>query len=214
MLAGFIKGIILGILLGISVGPVIFAIIKQSINNGHKAGYAFIAGISLSDISVVVICNFFGSFFQEALSHQKTIAIVGGSFLIALGIYTFFFKKEPHEDANLEAKVLGKRQLLGIFATGYIINILNPGIFLFWFAWSATIIADAANEAHPSRYRFIVYGTCLLVVLLTDILKVKLAGILKPKLTQKNLHLINQIVGGLMIIFGLFLIVKQLFFNK
>ncbi len=214
MLAGFIKGIILGILLGVSVGPVIFAIIKQSINNGRRAGYAFIAGISLSDISVVFIFNFFGSFFQEALSHQKIIAIVGGSFLIALGIYTFFFKKEPHEDANLEAKMLGKRQLLGIFATGYIINILNPGIFLFWFAWSATIIADAANETFPGRYRLIVYSTCLLTVLLTDILKVKLAGILKPKLTTKNLHIINQIVGALMVIFGLFLILKQLFFNK
>ncbi len=214
MLAGFIKGIILGILLGISVGPVIFAIIKQSINNGHKAGYAFIAGISLSDISVVVVCNFFGSFFQEALSHQKMIALVGGCFLIGLGIYSYFFKKEPHEDATLEASVLSKRDLAGIFATGYIINILNPGIFLFWFAWSATIIADAANEAFPMRYRFIVYGTCLLTVLCTDILKVKLAGILKPKLTSKNLHIINQIVGALMVIFGLFLIVKQLFFNK
>jgi threonine/homoserine/homoserine lactone efflux protein len=214
MLAGFIKGIILGILLGISVGPVIFAIIKQSINNGHKAGYAFIAGISLSDTSVVVICNFFSSFFQEALSHQKMIALIGGCFLIGLGIYSYFFKKEPHEDATLEAKVLRKRDLAGIFASGYIINILNPGIFLFWFAWSATIIADAANETYPRRYRFIVYGTCLLTVLCTDILKVKLAGILKPKLTQKNLHLINQIVGALMVIFGLFLIVRQLFFNK
>ncbi|MDI9366342.1 MAG: LysE family transporter [Flavobacterium sp.] len=214
MLAGFIKGIFLGILLGVSVGPVIFAIIKQSINNGHKAGYAFIAGISLSDITVVVICNFFGSFFKEALSHQKTIALVGGCFLIGLGIYTYFFKKEPHEDAKLEAAVISKRDLAGIFATGYIINILNPGIFLFWFAWSATIIADAAHEAFPVRYRFIVYGTCLLTVLCTDILKVKLAGILKPKLTQKNLHLINQIVGVLMVIFGLFLIIKQLYFNK
>ena len=214
MWAGFIKGIILGFLLGVSVGPVIFAIIKQSINNGHKAGYAFVAGISISDISVVIICNFFSSIFQEALSHQKMIAIVGGSFLIALGIYTFFFKKEPLEDASLEAKVLGKRQLLGIFASGFLINILNPSIFIFWFAWSATIVADAANELHPNEYRFIVFGTCLLFVLFTDILKVKLAGILKPKLTPKNLHRINQFVGVLMIGFGAFLIVKQLYFNK
>ncbi len=214
MFAGFVKGIILGFLLGVSVGPVIFAIIKQSINNGHKAGYAFVAGISLSDISVVVICNFFSTIFQEALSHQKIIAIVGGSFLIAFGIYTFFFKKEPHEDTRLEAKVLGKRQLLGIFASGYLINILNPGIFIFWFAWSATIVADAANEPHPNEYRFIVFGTCLLFVLLTDILKVKLAGILKPKLTVKNLHRINQFVGILMVGFGAFLIIKQLYFNK
>lgn len=214
MIAGFIKGIILGFLLAISVGPVIFAIIKQSINNGHKAGYAFVAGISISDISVVLICNFFSSIFQIALSHQKAIATVGGIFLIALGIYTFFFKKEPHEDAKLEAKVLDKRQLAGIFISGFLINILNPGIFIFWFAWSATIIADAATEIHPIQYRIIVFGTCLLVVVISDILKVKLAGILKPKLTPKNLHRINQFVGVLMLGFGIFLIVKQLFLTN
>ncbi len=211
MLAGFIKGIVLGFLLAISVGPIIFAIIKQSINNGHKAGYAFVAGIAMSDLSVVVICNFFSTIFQEALSHQKAIAIVGGSFLIVLGVYTFFFKKEPHEDAKLEAKVLGKKQMIGIFASGYLINILNPGIFIFWFAWSATILADAVTEPHPIQYRIIVFGTCLLFVIITDILKVQLAGILKPKLTPKNLHRINQFVGVLMLAFGIFLIAKRIF---
>jgi threonine/homoserine/homoserine lactone efflux protein len=38
MIAAIIKGLGLGVLLAISVGPVIFAILKQSINNGHKAG--------------------------------------------------------------------------------------------------------------------------------------------------------------------------------
>ncbi|MBC7650599.1 MAG: LysE family translocator [Deinococcales bacterium] len=214
MLPGLFKGIVLGLLLAVSVGPVIFAIIKQSINNGHKAGYAFIAGISISDISVVLICNFFSNIFQAALSHQKAIALIGGSFLIALGVYTFFFKKEPHEDIKLEAKILRKRELAGIFVSGYLINILNPGIFLFWLAWSTTIFADAATEAHPIQYRIVVFGTCLLIVLISDILKVQLAGILKPKLTPKNLHRINQFVGILMIGFGVFLIVKQLFLTN
>ena len=45
MFEAIIKGLILGILLGISVGPVIFSILKQSLNNGHRGGYAFIAGV-------------------------------------------------------------------------------------------------------------------------------------------------------------------------
>ena len=66
MIAPFLKGILLGLILSISVGPVIFAIIKQSINNGHKAGYLFVAGVSASDISLVLICNFFTSLFNTA----------------------------------------------------------------------------------------------------------------------------------------------------
>ena len=65
MLAPLIKGLVLGLILSISVGPVIFAIIKQSIYNGHKAGYIFVAGVSASDISLVIACNFFTSLFTD-----------------------------------------------------------------------------------------------------------------------------------------------------
>ena len=43
MIAALAKGFALGLLLSISVGPVIFSVIKQSLNNGHKGGFAFIA---------------------------------------------------------------------------------------------------------------------------------------------------------------------------
>ncbi len=210
MFEGFIKGIVLGFLLAISVGPVIFAIIKQSINNGHKAGYFFVAGISLSDVTVVVVCNFFSALFKAVLSHQQALAIIGGIFLVGLGVYTFFFKKEDIDEIKTDIKILRKRDLVGIFVSGYLINILNPGIFLFWLAWATGIMVDAATQEHPVQYKIIVFGTCLLFVLLSDILKVQLAGYLKPKLTQKNLHRINQFVGLLMIGFGAFLLVKQL----
>ena len=53
----FLKGITLGFLLSIAVGPVIFSIIKQSLNNGHRGGMAFVAGVSASDIALVLISN-------------------------------------------------------------------------------------------------------------------------------------------------------------
>jgi threonine/homoserine/homoserine lactone efflux protein len=41
MLEAFLKGITLGLLLSISVGPVLFSVIKQSLNNGHKVKAAW-----------------------------------------------------------------------------------------------------------------------------------------------------------------------------
>jgi threonine/homoserine/homoserine lactone efflux protein len=100
MLAPIIKGLVLGIFLSISVGPVIFAIIKQSINNGHKAGYTFVAGVSASDITLVLVCNFFTTLFTMALSHSTAIAVTGSIFLIIVGIYTLFFKKVKTDEEN------------------------------------------------------------------------------------------------------------------
>lgn len=204
MLAPLIKGLVLGIFLAISVGPVIFAILKQSINNGHKAGYVFVAGISASDISLVLICNFFTAIFNQALNHKTFIAIAGSIFLVIMGVYTLFFKKvKTDEDNNIIDKKFRKRDLFAIFLSGYFINILNPGVFLFWFAWTAAILADSQTSAHPLEYRAIVFGTCLLFVLLTDIAKVALAARLRSKLTPKILTNINRLSGLILIGFGI-----------
>lgn len=203
MIAPLLKGILLGLILSISVGPVIFAIIKQSINNGHKAGYLFVAGVSASDISLVLVCNFFTSLFNTALSHKTTIAIAGSIFLIAVGVYTLFFKKvHTDEENNIADKKFRKRDYAAIFLSGYFMNTLNPGVFLFWFAWTAAILADAQTAEHPTEYRLIVFGTCLVFVLLSDILKVVLAGKLRSRLTAKNLHYINKLSGLILIGFG------------
>jgi len=204
MLEPLIKGLVLGVFLAISVGPVIFAILKQSINNGHKAGYIFVAGISASDILLVVICNLFTSLFTTLINHKTAIAIAGSIFLVCFGIYTIFFKKvKTDEDNNLIQKQFRTHHYIGIFVSGFLINILNPGVFLFWFAWTAAILTDSQTTPHPLQYRLIVFITCLLFVLLTDILKVVLASRLRSRLTPKILRVINKISGLILIGFGI-----------
>ena len=206
VVAAFIKGLALGLLLCISVGPVIFSIIKQSINNGHKGGYFFIAGVSASDVSIVLVCNLFSALFQSAMDHERMIGIAGSIFLVCLGIYNVFFKKaEVADKADVRTKVFRKRDLAGIFFSGFLMNTLNPGVFLFWFAAAATIIADGKLEPHPIQYRIIVFATCLIFVLLTDILKVLGANKIRSKLTPHNIHIINRISGLIMIGFGIVL---------
>lgn len=203
-LAAIIKGLILGVFLAISVGPVIFAILKQSINNGHKAGYVFVAGISVSDICIVLICNLATSLFTLALSHKTAIAVAGSIFLVTLGVYTLFFKKvKVDEDNKLVKKTFRKRDLAAIFLSGMLINALNPGVFLFWFAWTTAINIDSQSTPHPAEYRAIVFITCLLFVLATDVAKVALASRLRSKLTPKILRIINKISGLILIGFGI-----------
>ncbi len=204
MIAPILKGLLLGVFLAISVGPVIFAILKQSINNGHKAGYIFVAGISISDITLVLICNLFTSLFDSALNHKTFIAVAGSIFLVIMGIYTLFFKKvKTDADNNIVEKKFETHHYIGIFISGFFINILNPGVFLFWFAWTAAILADSQTANHPNEYRAIVFITCLLFVLLTDLAKVGLAAKLRSKLTPNILRNINRLSGLILIGFGL-----------
>lgn len=211
MVEAIITGLTLGLLLAISVGPVIFAIIKQSLNNGHVGGYAFIAGVSASDISLVLVCNVLSSLFQKALDNKVAIGVTGSVFLLIIGIYTLFFKKVVFtEDNSVHAKQFKKRELAGIFLSGYFMNTLNPGVFIFWLAATAKIQAQASFHPHPIRYLITVFVVCLAFVLTTDIAKVLLAGKIRTKLTPHNIHIINKISGIILIGFAMALIIGLL----
>jgi threonine/homoserine/homoserine lactone efflux protein len=203
MIAPLLKGLLLGFLLSISIGPVIFAILKQSLTNGRRAGYIFVAGVSASDIALLTICNIFTALFAMVLSHKTMIALLGAGFLLLMGLYTIFFKKikfEPGEEDK--EKTMRKRDLLAIFASGFFMNTLNPSVFLFWFAWTAAIGVSAIESNNALHYKLIVFGTCLLFVLISDLAKVALAGVLRPGLTQKNMVFINRISGVIILVFS------------
>lgn len=193
----------LGLILSISLGPVIFAILKQSITNGRKAGYIFVAGVSTSDIGLLLIANIFTGIFLLVLDHKAFIALAGAGFLLLLGLYTLFFKKIKIESDEMgEEKVFRKRDYLGIYFSGFLMNALNPSVFIFWFAWTAAIGASAAETNNPVQYKFLVFATCLVFLLLSDFIKVALASRLRPSLTEKNLIWINRISAIIILVFS------------
>ena len=57
MFQAFITGITMGLYLAVSVGPILFTVIKQSLENGSRGGFSFVAGIWLSDFFFVVLSN-------------------------------------------------------------------------------------------------------------------------------------------------------------
>ena len=73
MFEALLKGLTLGLLLSISIGPIIFSIIKQSLNSGHRGGIAFVLGVSASDIALVLISNVFTELFGYIVEHKDFI---------------------------------------------------------------------------------------------------------------------------------------------
>lgn len=197
VISALLKGFALGLMLSISVGPVIFSIIKQSINHGHKGGFAFIGGVSASDITIVVISNLFTKLFDNLIEYKLPIGLGGSALLIALGIYITFLKKIKVKAAGLPDTEIETHHYIKIFLSGYFINILNPGVIGFWLLTSTSLVV------HPQNYRIIVYITCLIIVASFDIIKVMLAGRIRQKLTPHNIHLINRISGMILIAFGI-----------
>jgi len=208
MLEALLKGITLGLLLSISVGPVLFSVIKQSLNNGHKGGMAFILGVSASDITLVLISNVFTQLFSSLSSRQVEIGIVGSVFLIVMGIYFLFFKKIKVNTEGQQVFAFSKTDYAKIFLSGYFMNTLNPAVFIFWLTTSTTFIS------HTIEQRLVIFLTCLGIVFSSDFAKVMLAGKIRNRLTPHNIHIINRVNGIILIGFGIALIWGLLLFAK
>lgn len=207
MIEAIIKGFTLGLVLSISVGPVLFTIIKQSLNNGHKGGLAFVFGVSASDVSMVLLVNLFTELFAELKEHKNAVGIVGCVFLVAMGIYYLFFKKIKVDEQGNQVMRMRKRDFAKVFLSGYFMNTLNPSVFIFW------IYASTAVINHSLEKRVVAFVTCLVWMLGTDILKVFLAGKIRNRLTPHNIHILNRINGFILIIFGIALIWGLLFYG-
>lgn len=202
-----IKGLALGLLLSISVGPVIFSIIKQSLNNGHRGGMAFVIGVSASDITLVLVSNVFTEAFSYLVSHKQFIGIAGSVFLIGMGVFFLFFKKIKVDDSGVQVVLLRKRDYVKTFFSGYFMNTLNPAVFIFWLTTSTTLITLSVEN------RIIAFITCLVFVLATDILKVMMAQKIRKKLTPHNIQWLSRLNGLILLGFGVVLLWGLIFYS-
>lgn len=205
MVDAFLKGLAISLLLIFSVGPVIFTIIKQSINHGRRGGFSFIIGVWISDVIWVVLSNGFSEAIKTLLDFKIPIGIAGCCFLIGMGIYFAFIKKikprSQRETVVIAGDVItpaGKRtNYFAIMSSGFIINTLNPAVISFW-----VIMAASLASVYSLYDRVIIFSTCLGINMMADVGKVLGAGKIGKTLSDRVILIINRVSGILYLVFG------------
>ena len=208
MTEALLKGLALGLVLILSVGPVIFTIIKQSVNNGKEGGFSFVTGVWLSDILLVMFSNAFSDWVTHVLQYKKTIGGAGSIFILAMGIYFVFFKKiNLKTGAQTRDLRFTKTDFTKLALSGFLINTLNPSVIFFWL-----LNATAFAVSHSLRQRIVIFSVCLASNMIADVGKVLMAGKLRERLTLANMKIINKVSGTILIGFGLALLYGSVFF--
>ncbi len=207
MTEALIKGLALGLFLTLSVGPVIFTIVKLSLNYGKQGGFSFVSGVWISDIVLVVVSNVFSEWVTQLLQYKQAIGMVGSSVLVIMGVYFAFFKKVVlRTESESKEFRFGAGHVARLALSGFLINTLNPSVIFFWL-----INATAFAVTHTLKQRIIIFSTCLLFNIAADIAKIFLAGRLRERLTLRNMSIINKLSGVILIAFGLALFYSSIF---
>ena len=208
MTRAILEGAFLGLSLAFLVGPTFISLIQTSIQRGFKAGVQFAIGISLSDISLIAL-SYLGllQIFSSAQQHL-TLGIVGGSILIAFGIITFKRNYSIPTHIPITARVSSGR-FFKYFTKGFLLNILNPFLLIFWIGVMGLV---SAKYTIPSKEVQVFFSACIVTVFSTDLVKVIISRKIGENLNKKKLILLNRFAGSMLILFGIILILRVMFF--
>ena len=211
----------IGFLLSIMIGPVFFVLLEISITKGFKSAMIFDVGVLLSDLFYIVISLFF-AYQLKGLGEVKNnliLTILGGTLFIAYGVYNLFFKQVKMGIGAIDNEILDpENQLVKstknkdnsmLVLKGFMLNLLNPGVVVYWLAIIAKgfdLVAPYQSDAHIAIFITIILGTYFGI----DCIKAYVANKIKPLVTVNLLRGLNILIGVVFLGTGIFLILRQL----
>lgn len=144
--------------LAISPGPDNIFVLTQSIVNGKKKGLATVAGLMMGCLVHTTLLAFGVSvLIKENETIYQLIKLFGAAYLLFLAYKVF---KSPSE-IYLNTQGLENKSLGELFKQGFIMNVLNPKVTIFFLAFfPGFLFSDKLNTI----FQFYILGFIFIVV--------------------------------------------------
>ncbi|MBP8791568.1 MAG: LysE family translocator [Lutibacter sp.] len=134
-------------LLTIMPGPDIIYVLVQSISNGKKYGIAtsfgLVSGILVHTTLVAVGVS---AIINQSESLFFTLKLFGAFYLV------FLAYKAYKSDAEINLKKVEKKELLQLFKQGFIMNVVNPKVTIFFLAFLPGFLYSTAQSTLVQLY--------------------------------------------------------------
>jgi threonine/homoserine/homoserine lactone efflux protein len=191
-----IRGLIIGISIAATVGPMSILCINRTLHRGQLYGLVSGLGIATADGVYGAIAGFGLTVITGFLvSEQMWIRLIGGLFLIYLGIKTVISR--PTE----RAAVARGNGYAGAYVSTFLLTLTNPLTILSFAAIFAGIGVGGASKSYLSA-TLVVGGVFLGSVSWWCILTSGIS-LLRKRFTARWLLWINRISGIIILLFGI-----------
>ena len=208
--------ILIGVFLSliVNMGPAFITLVQTSLHRGFKSAAWFATGVILNDAMVITLCILTSVQVVMHSSKEAAVACIGaGVILLLFGIFTYRKKVKDREQREQlieqRSEEIMKNQedkpsWFVFLGKGFILNILNPFVWLFWFS----AVAIVAGNMGGNKVSTIVFFSIILAsTYALELLKAWGAAKLKIFLTPERTTLINKIAGVLLMLCGAYFII-------
>jgi threonine/homoserine/homoserine lactone efflux protein len=197
----FLRGFAIGLALAAPVGPVGVLCIRRALSHARMSAFLSSMGAALGDTVLGSIAGFGISYVSSFLESEQTlIRIVGGIFLIAIGIRTFrMHGDDQSQSANTPSSVLKD------FISTFIITITNPATLLSAFGVFAALGGAITPSDRAAAWKLVLGmfgGSTIWWLVLSAV-----AGSVRARMKSIRLDIVNRAAGLVLIGFGVVILV-------
>ena len=193
-----VRGLIIGFSIAAPVGPIGVLCIQRTLSKGRIYGQLSGLGAATADGTYGLIAGFGLTFISSFLIGQQLwIRLIGGVFLLYLGLRTILSRPAQREQAT----TIKGENLLAAYVSTLFLTLTNPLTILSFAAIFAGIGAGGANRSYLSAAVLVLgvfLGSALWWVILSGGV-----SILRTKLNTQALRWVNRISGTIIMVFGL-----------
>ena len=198
-----LRGLVIGFSIAAPVGPIGVLCIRRTLAQGRLFGLVSGLGAASADAIYGCVAGFGLTFISNFLVNQQVwLRLVGGVFLLYLGLKTLLAK--PTEQANFTKE----NRLVGTFASTFFLTITNPMTIISFVAiFSGLGLASTSGDYASAGVLIlgVFIGSALWWLILSGGV-----GVFRAKFDPRKLRWVNRVSGAVITGFGIVALVSAM----
>lgn len=200
------KGMLVGLMVSIPLGPMGVLIIQKTLHKGALSGFVAGMGAASADLFYAMVAAFgLGFVINTVQTHELLLQIIGGIFLIGIGLKIYFDNPIRQIRQKRQGKV-SKTGLLGDYLSLFFLTVSNPITVVVFMAVFAGM--SVFGESSSILGEFLVVLGVLLGGGVWWYTLSTLVNIFRKKFRLRVLITINRVSGMIIAILGALVILS------
>lgn len=193
----FLDGLFTGLILQVAIGPVFFYILSLAFTRSLPDAYAAICAAVLVDYLYITLAILGVG---KALENQRIKTALGLAGAVILVVFGWLMVQDPGNGGLGFQASPGTSNLFTSFLSTFLLTISSPLTIIFW----TGVFASKALERGYSRKDLVPFGIAAgLATLIFMGISITALSYLKYALPVTLIQVLNRIVGGVLILYGL-----------